>query len=397
MLTVDSISIDSDAIVALTQRLVRIPTINPPGDYAEIAAVMKGEIERAGLETVVMEGQPGKPNVFGLWRANRPDAKTLLLSGHMDVVGPGDRSAWGHEPFAAKIVDGAMWGRGTVDMKGAIAAQLEAIRAVKAAQGALPVNIMFGCTVDDEIAGDMGQRYVLAQGLASVGWPRPDFHVLGEATSLNITSDFKGRVWIKVSLRGKTAHGGAPQEGVNAIDRMTEFVSRLRVRPARRHPVLGDDTLNLGTLHGGTRVNAVADECEAQIDHRFSEATGDQAVARLRAVLDEFQVEDPSFTVTKFEVFEKRDAVAVERESPDIAVLRRAIARVIGREPTLGGALSAGDAYHSMKAGIPGVWVGPGDVRMLHAPNEHMPLDELRLAGKVYASIILAYAEIDQR
>lgn len=395
MLTVDSISIDSDAIVALTQRLVRLPTINPPGDYTAIAAMLKTEIERAGLETVVMEGQPGKPNVFGLWRANRPATKTLLLSGHMDVVGPGDMSGWKHEPFAAKIVDGAMWGRGTVDMKGALAAQLEAIRAVKAARGALPVNVMFGCTVDDEIAGDMGQRYVLAEGLNAVGWPRPDFHVLGEATSLNITSAFKGRVWVKVALRGKTAHGGAPQEGVNAIDRMTEYVGRLRAQPRHRHPVLGEDTLNLGTLHGGSRVNAVADECEAQIDYRFSNATGDQAVGRLRSVLDRFQSEDPSFAVAKFEVFEKRDAVAVENDSAEVGLLRHAIARVTGREPSLGGALSAGDAYHSMKAGIPGVWVGPGDVRMLHAPNEHMPLDELRLAGKVYASIMLTYAGID--
>jgi acetylornithine deacetylase/succinyl-diaminopimelate desuccinylase family protein len=394
MLTVESISIDGDAIVALTQRLVRMPTINPPGDYAEIAAVMRAEIDRAGLETVVMEGQPGKPNVFGILRANRPDAKTLLLSGHMDVVGPGDASAWKQEPFEATIVDGAMWGRGTVDMKGALAAQLEAVRAVKAAHGALPVNVMFGCTVDDEIAGGMGQRYVLDRGLASVGWPRPDFHVLGEATSLNITSAFKGRVWVRVALRGKTAHGGAPQEGVNAIDKMTAYVARLRARAPHRHPVLGDDTLNLGTISGGTRVNAVADECEAQLDHRFSDATGDEAVARLRDALDAFQREDGTFAVTKFEVFEKRDAVAVENESANIALLRRAIGSVTGRDPALGGALSAGGAYHSMKAGIPGVWVGPGDVRMLHAPNEHMPLDELKRAGKIYAAIILAYAGI---
>jgi acetylornithine deacetylase/succinyl-diaminopimelate desuccinylase-like protein len=175
---------------------------------------------------------------------------------------------------------------------------------------------------------------------------------------------------------------------------MTAYVARLRARAPHRHPVLGDDSLNLGTIRGGTRVNAVADECEAQIDHRFSDATGDEAVARLRSALEAFQHEDGTFGVTKFEVFEKRDAVAVENESADIALLRRAIAAVTAREPTLGGALSAGDAYHSMKAGIPGVWVGPGDVRMLHAPNEHMPLDELKLAGKVYAAIILAYAGI---
>jgi acetylornithine deacetylase/succinyl-diaminopimelate desuccinylase family protein len=395
MLTVDSISIDTNAIVELTRRLVQLPTINPPGDYREISRVMRTEMERTGLETVVMEGQPGKPNVFGLMRANRSDAKTILLSGHMDVVGPSDVAVWRHDPFAATIADGAMWGRGTVDMKGALAAQLEAIRALKATHGGLAVNVMFGATVDDEIAGDMGQRYVLDEGLASVGWPRPDFHVLGEATSLNITSTFKGRVWAKVSVQGKTAHGGAPQEGINAIDKLMNYVARVKARPRRSHALLGEDSFNLGTIRGGTRVNAVADQCEAQLDYRFSGATGDEAVSVLREVMEQLRREDPSFVPSGFEVFEKRDAVSVDDGAPEIAVLRRAIARATGREPTLGGALSAGDAYHSLKHGIPGVWVGPGDVRMLHAPNEHMPLDELRLAGKVYAAIILGYAKED--
>lgn len=395
MITVDSLLIDCDAIVDLTRRLVRIPTVNPPGDYGEISRVIHEEMERVGLETVVMEGRSGKPNVLGLWRAEHSNARTILLSGHMDVVGPGDASAWRFDPFAATIADGCMWGRGTVDMKGALAAELAAIKAVKDASGGLPVNVMLGATVDDEIAGDMGQKYVLAEGLRGVKWPRPDFHVLGEATSLNITGVFKGRIWLRVAVRGKTAHGGAPQEGVNAIDKLVEYVRRLQARAPGRHAILGLDTLNLGTLRGGTRVNAVADECEATLDFRYSGASGDEAEAGLRAVMDRLREEDPSFTITEFSVFEKRDAVSVDARSPDIVRLAKAIARATGREPSFGGALSAGDAYHSLKRGIPAVWVGPGDVRMLHAPNEHMPIDELGLAAKVYASIILGYAEAD--
>jgi acetylornithine deacetylase/succinyl-diaminopimelate desuccinylase family protein len=388
----DSISVDGEATIDLARRLVQIPTVNPPGDYAEISQVLRGEIERAGLEVVVMEGQPGKPNVFGLLRASRPAARTILLSGHMDVVGPGDLSAWRHPPFAASIADGAMWGRGTVDMKGALAAQLAAIRAVKAVYGALPVNVMFGATVDDEIAGDMGHRYVLDWGLEAAGWPRPDFHVLGEASGLQIISAFKGRVWVKLAVRGKSAHGGSPHEGVNAIEKLMEFVARLKARPRPAHPLLGEDTLNVGTIRGGTRVNAVADHCEVQLDLRFGGSTGSDAVAALRRAINEFQRDDATFVPAGLEVLEQRDAASVDAGKPEIAMVRRAIARVTGREPALGGALSAGDAYYSLKAGIPGVWVGPGDVRMLHAPNEHLPLGELLLAGRVYASIVLAYA-----
>ena len=104
--------------------------------------------------------------------------------------------------------------------------------------------------------------------------------------------------------------------------------------------------------------------------------------------------EDHSFTVREFCVFEKRDPVGVDPAAPDIRIIAGAIARVTGREPGFLGTLSAGDAYHSLRQGIPAVWVGPGDARLLHAPNERIGLDELVLAAKVYASIILAWAGV---
>jgi succinyl-diaminopimelate desuccinylase len=388
----DCISIDGDALVDLARGLVRIPSVNPPGDYGAISNLLRRAMEAAGLETAILEGQPGRPNVFGLLRTADAGARTILLSGHMDVVGPGDLSSWRFDPFSATLADGYLWGRGAVDMKGAIAAELAAVSAVRSMAGRVPVNVMLGATVDDETAGEMGQKYVLEEGLASVGWPRPGLHILGEANSLNITGAFKGRIWLRVALRGRTAHGGAPQEGVNAIDKLVEYVRRLQARPPAHHALVGADTLNLGTLRGGTRVNAVADECEAELDLRFGTVPAAEAEQSLREVMERLHEEDPSFTVREFHVFERRDPVSVVPAGRELRAVAGAIARVTRREPDFLGTLSAGDAYHSLRHGIPAVWVGPGDARLLHAPNERIGVDELILAAKVYASIILAWA-----
>jgi acetylornithine deacetylase/succinyl-diaminopimelate desuccinylase family protein len=388
-------SIDYAAIVDLTRELVRMPTVNPPGDCSEISQVLRSRMQSAGLETAIIEGQPGKTNVFGLLRASPATPRTILLSGHMDVVGPGEISAWRFEPFSATVAEEAIWGRGSVDMKGALAAQLFAVKALKESFGRLPVNVMLGATVDDEIAGDMGQKYVLERGLPHLEWPRPELHVLGEANHLNVTGEFKGRLWVRIVLQGKAAHGGAPQEGVNAIEKMVEYLHRVKELPRASHALLGADTMNLGTLHGGTRVNAVADECEATLDLRFSGRPAEEQRRRFHDALEEFQRQDGDFTVKEFSVFERRDPVRIAPEAPEVGAVSRGIANALGRQPAFLGTLSAGDAYHSLKAGIPAVWVGPGDIRQLHAPDEHMPLADLRAAAKVYASIVLAYAGIE--
>jgi acetylornithine deacetylase/succinyl-diaminopimelate desuccinylase-like protein len=277
-------------------------------------------------------------------------------------------------------------------MKGALAAQLFAVRAIRETVGPLPVNVMVGATVDDEIAGDMGQKYVLEQGLREASWPQPDLHLLGEANALNITGEFKGRIWIRLTLGGRTAHGGAPHKGVNAIEKMMEFLRRLGDLPYESHALLGADSINVGTIRGGARVNAVADECEVTLDIRFSRRSAGEQQSRIRELLDRYQHEDGSFTVNGFSVFESRDPVSTPPDLPGLGPVREAIRQSLGRDPEFLGTLSAGDAYHSLKSGIPAVWLGPGDINQLHAPNEHMPLEELSRAARTYAAVVLNYA-----
>jgi len=380
-------NINVKGMIEYAQRLVRSKSINPPGDYSEISQIVLEEEKRMGLEVALFEGHPGKINVFGLMRGSDPKGEVLCLSGHMDVVPAGDEKIWKYPPFAAEIHDDKIWGRGTADMKGALAAQIYALEAVK--NISLRGTVMIGSTVDDETAGVWGMQYLLERGLSAKGWPLPTFHVLGEANHLNITGSFKGRLWLRVTTLGKSAHGGAPQSGINAIDNMIKLIGKFKEVPKINHPLMGEDTFNLGILNGGVKVNMVPAECEAHFDFRMCLPGDTESSLRwFRDTLKGLETEVPHFKVGDFEVYERRNPVEVDFDHPKIEVMKSCIREVTKKEPVIQGSLSAGDLYHTLRAGIPGIWTGPGDINIIHQTDEFLSLDELVQAAKIYALLI---------
>ncbi len=384
--------IDEKALISRARRFIQTPTENPPGDYEAMARLVEEEAKSVGLLTKVVRGLPNKPNVFGLIQGEKADSYTLLLSGHMDVIPAGDKSKWKVDPFAAEVADGCIWGRGSVDMKGALAAFLETIAALKRSNIGLSNNVMFGATVDDEIAGDMGQKYMVEKGLKEAGFPIPSFHILGEATALNMMVSFKGRIWFTLKLLGKAAHGGAPSKGVNAIDKAFKFHSRLNEVfevSKEDHSLVGPTTLNIGVVRGGLKCNIVPDECILQYDLRMTpKETADDWIERVKTVLSRLSSEDPNFKIGGFEVFEKRAPIECDVKLREIAVLSDIIKSVTGKTPELQGTLSAGDLYHSLTCGIPGTWIGPGDPDLMHQVDERLEIDQLIKASCIYAEAI---------
>jgi len=383
--------IDTQGLIELTRKLVRFQTINPPADYSEIAPYLQKVLSDVGMETQLLEGTPGKKNALGL-RRGASEKKVLLLSGHTDVVPAGDLGQWEHDPFKGEIHDGWLWGRGSVDMKAAIAAQIFAAKAVIESKVPLASSFMVGCTVDDEIAGQWGMKYAIEKGLPSIGWPRPTAHVLGEANDLNLTGSFKGRLWVRVSTRGKSAHGGEPGLGVNAIDQMIRLVKRFQTITTLCHPLMGKDTLNLGILQGGQKVNIVPDTCTAHFDMRMcAPGTSSGYEKTMREMIEDLKKGDSTFEVSEFEIYEKRDPIEMDPSNQVLDVFRDCIRAVRKKEPQFLGSLSAGDLYHTMKNGIPGAWIGPGDPKLLHQTNERIRVEEIIEAAKIYALLILRY------
>ena len=382
--------IDSDELIAFAQQLIHIQTFDPPADYSGIAACLRKTLQGLGMEAQVLEGSPGKKNVFGLRRGAGTGEEVFLLSGHTDVVPAGDRKNWSHDPFGAEIHDGWLWGRGSVDMKGAIAAQIFAAKAIIDSQVPLSGSFMLGYTVDDETGGPWGMKYVVEKGISSVGWPTPTAHVLGEPNDLNISGSFKGRMWFQVSTLGKAAHGGQPDLGINAIDQMTKLAQRFRSALRLQHPLMGQDTLNLGIITGGQKVNMVPDICTSHMDLRMcAPGKADDYEISLRGIVADLKKEDPNFAVSEFQVYEKRDPLEINPSAPLIHTMAECIQSVRKKEPRFLGYLSAGDVYHTMKNGIPGAWIGPGNPKLQHQVDERIRVDEMIDAAKIYALLIL--------
>ena len=383
--------IDHQGLIELTQRLIQFQTINPPADYSEIAPYLQKVLSDTGMETHILEGTPGKKNAFALWRGSSAK-KVLLLSGHTDVVPAGDLKQWEHDPFKGEIHNDWLWGRGSVDMKAAIAAQIFAAKAVIESKIPLSSSFMLGFTVDDETAGPWGMKYAIEKGLPSIGWPKPTAHVLGEANDLNLTGSFKGRLWVRASTKGKSAHGGEPGLGVNAIDQMIRLIERFRTITSLTHPLMGRDTLNLGILQGGQKVNIVPDTCTAHFDMRMcAPGTADGYEKKMKEMIANLKKEDLTFETSEFEIYEKRDPIEMDPSHPVLDTFKESIRSVCKKEPHYFGSLSAGDLYHTMKNGIPGAWIGPGDPKLLHQANERIRVDDIIEAAEIYALLILRY------
>lgn len=381
--------ISREKIVSLTKCLVSIDTQNPPVDYSVSSKMMEGLYKDIGLETRIFCGQEGKPNVGGRWLGSGECKKVLLLSGHMDVVPAG--TGWEiPDPLSAQERGGYLIGRGTADMKGSLAAQYIAVKALKEAGVKLKGSLYLFATVDDETAGKMGLRYVIGEGLEKAGWAKPDFHILGEPTDLTLCVAFKGRMWLKITLNGKPAHGGNPKAGINAIEKMVKLMDGILKLERKEHPLMGEDTINIGTISGGTKTNVVPGSCTLTLDYRYvAPETSADIERKLRRLIEEAAAADKDLSLAEFEIFERREPLEVAQDLPQMQALKEITGEVTGKIPDFGGVLSAGDAYWTITSGIPAVFFGPGSMSVAHTNRECVRIEELENAAKIFALYIL--------
>lgn len=375
---------DKDELVELVKKLVAFPSENPPADYSAISEFVINEYKKLGLEVKTVSGQPGKPNVCSRWQGDGSSDKTLLMSGHMDVVPAG--TGWQHDPFKATVIGNKLSGRGTNDVKGTLAAQMMAVKALKEAGVKLKGNLYLFATVDDETAGPMGTRYIINEGWEQLGWPKPTFHILGDPTDLDIYIAFKGRMWSKITLEGKSAHGGNPSAGVNAIEKAMALAQKVLSFERLSHPLMGVDTINIGTIQGGEKTNIVPSSCSMTIDYRYVSPENSEIIEqRLLSSMAELAEKDPDFKVKEFSIFERRDPLEVPPDNPYVLELKKVTEQITGKPSKLGGFLSAGDAYYTLSKGIPAVVYGAGSLSVAHTNQEFVPIDELLASAKILA------------
>lgn len=355
-------------------KIVRIPSCDPPGGELAVARKVAEALAFLGIEHELEEFAPGRANVVARVRGTGR-IKPLVFSAHMDTVPIGD-TPWRFDPFAGDIVDGRVRGRGSSDMKGALAAFIAAADILSRRRTPLACDVILAFTAG-ESANCLGARRLVARGFQSeIG-----AFLCGEPSSLDLVVVEKAILWLRAEARGRLGHVSGDR-GVNAIDLMVEFLAELRGLDLdlERHPLLTPPSVHVGTISGGAAVNVTPDRCSADIDIRFGLGIDHEAVVeRVRDIAPDGVL----ITLLDFKP-------AVE-EAPDSAFARScaaAIETVTARRPDI-----LGVSYYSDGAilldGVdaPFAIIGPGDLGMSGQYDEMVSVDRIRAAIDIYVEI----------
>jgi len=399
--TVDRLT---DELIALTQALVRVSTINPPGDcYTDCAALIARTLHEFGytVESLAAEGLSEhttahpRVNVVG---SRGEDQPVLHFNGHYDVVPPG--SGWTFDPFGGTIDDGRIFGRGTADQKGGIAASIFAVEAIRRAGVDLTGTIEQSATPDEESGGFAGVAWLCDTGRLSRANQR--YVVITEPLDPErVAIGHRGVYWFELETFGRIGHGSMPDLGDNAAEQMAQLVRaiendlkpRLADRvshapvepPQARRPSINLNALHAGQPLGGWQTPCVPDRCTAVFDRRFLH---EEPFEDVRAEIVDFL----NATGVRHEVRDvmRVDPLLVEPNELTHAA-SRAIRDVLNTEAKLIVSPGTFDMKHVVRrAGIEQcIGYGPGRLLLAHQPDEHIAIEDLVAATKVMALLTL--------
>ncbi|HXV01607.1 MAG TPA: acetylornithine deacetylase/succinyl-diaminopimelate desuccinylase family protein [Caulobacteraceae bacterium] len=407
---VEAIDARRDEVVSLTRELVGIPTVNPPGEHYQACAELVGErLRRRGFEIsyVRAEGSPGDNDRYPRFnvvarREGAAPGPCVHFNGHIDVVVPGE--GWTVDPFAGVVKDGRVYGRGTCDMKGGLAASIIAVEALIDSGIDLPGTLEISGTADEESGGYGGVAY-----LAERGWfskPRVDHVIIPEPLNVDrVCIGHRGVWWAEIETKGRIAHGSMPFLGDSAIRHMGALMERLEHElgpklASRRSemPVVPDgartSTLNINSIHGGQPepkdglpAPIVADSCRLVVDRRFLiEEPLDQVKGEFVEILETLARERPGFRYALRELFAVEPTLA-DRDGPVAAATARAIQKVLGRPAQFICSPGTYDQKHVDRIGKlkDCIAYGPGVLDLAHQPDEWVGIDDMLDSAKVMA------------
>ncbi len=373
-------------VVELTQALVRIPSVNPDGDTGTAhtgeqacAEFIANFLQHSGASTALDMVEPGRPNVIGRFPSDAPGKPRILFAPHTDTVSVGGMTI---DPFGGEVRDGKVWGRGASDTKGPMATMLWALHEMRDAIPTLPVEIHFVGFMSEESAQLGSQHFAAHHG-------RYDLAIIGEPTSLKTVFRHKGCLWADVHTTGVAVHGATPELGVNAIVKMSKLVQALDTEfrdilaeAGGDDEWLGASTINIGTIHGGTRSNIVADACTLRLDIRTTPNLV-RAGGALHLLTDFIARHDATASVT----------VASEAFHLDTDPANPFIQKLINSGATLTGAPWFCDAAFLAAAGTPAIAIGPGSIAQAHTKDEFITVTDLEAGVAFFTRFISSLAD----
>lgn len=376
----DLITLDEIRDVAVD--LVRAPGQNPPGEEGPTVAALAAACAARGLAVTTTEVESGRSNLSAVLDGG--PGPGLLLLGHTDVVPVGDN--WTVPPFGGRIRGGRLFGRGSADMKGGLAACVIALSALRRAGAALTGPVELAAVVDEEETGKGVRAYLAGgdrSGLAGC--------IVAEPTDLQTIIAARGDSYIEIAVTGRAAHAGKPSDGLNAIYGAAAVVTELERWHGEladtRHPLAGAATWSVGQITGGTGTSTVPAECLIIADRRLlPDEQGPAVLAETTARIEALRLGERGLGV---EVTMTMQMPGFET-APDhrlVVLAQRAVGDAGGPALPLAGWTAACDGgFVARDAGVPVIVLGPGSVaEQAHRPDESVGLDELVIAARTYA------------
>ena len=374
--------------VELTAQLIGISSENPDRLEGEVIRFIADWLTGSGVDFQLQDVAPGRQNIIARVRGRGKRGPLALIS-HCDTVPAGQ--GWTHDPFAARIEDGKMYGRGASDMKGGLAASLYAIKEVRKI-GSPPGDLILAVTVDEEGPGMLGVMALIEAGLVDAN----TMVISPEPTSLDIIRTHKGVMWYEVITHGVMSHAGNADKGVDANHALAEVICELKSAANAVpfvDPLVGRTLLSVGKMGGGTKTNVVPNYARAEIDLRVpppfqaEHATVFMRRAAERAIL---KVQGASVDVNPLGML--RPPVETPEESPVVRMLKVSSQRVTGKAPPVDGYPAYTDAaVVSWKLrNRNSVLFGPASLKQAHTVDEWAYIEEIAACAEVFKDVAMS-------
>lgn len=384
-----------ERVVKLTQTLIQNRSYS--GEEGGVSNALKEFFEANGFDDVHIDRYG---NTIGHIKGNRP-GPAVLMDGHMDTVPVTNEAEWKHPPFAAEIHDDRIYGRGTSDMKGALAAMAVAASQFKEeTNGDFAGDIYVAGIVHEECFEGVAAREVSA-------YAKPDYVVIGEASLGNLKIGQRGRAEIKVETIGKPAHSANPEKGINAVYKMCDLIKAIAELEPTHHDVLGDGILELVDIKSAPYPGAsvVPERCIATYDRRLLVGeTKESVIAPILECIEKLEAKDPQFKAKAYysegeEACFTGETIKADRFFPGwlfdknedwvVAIHEEMKKEGLNPEITQYNFCTNGSHYAG-EAGIKTIGLGPSQENLAHTLNEYIELDELLKIQKGYVAVLTA-------
>lgn len=385
---------DLSACVQFLQRLIQTPSL--PGEEEAVAQLVMAEMEKLDYDEIYAD-QAG--NVIGLIKGSG-EAPAVMFNTHLDHVDVGEHSAWPHPPFGGEIHDDRVWGRGAVDIKGPLAAQVYGAAQLKS-KGKKPSGDVYVTGVVFEEIGGVGARHMA--GNLSV-----PYVIIGEPSNNELRRGHRGRIELVLHVKGKSVHASVPQNGVNPLEVVARFTQEIKALKMSTDPDLGTSSA-APTLIRTDQIsaNVVPGEVWLTIDWRNIPAEHESDVQlRLQKVAETCLIEGAEATVSipvqarscytglKMDIAACNTPFITRANDPSLIAAEQVLTTALGSPPTVGHWRFATDGGHFARKGATCIGFAPGDESLAHTVDEHIPIVQLETALNANEALALHWARM---